>query len=245
MRVKRKILAAVFLIIIALLSTACSIRTAPKPDAESTASIKTDVQQEQPKEQKQEQEQEPEENIDEASAAETAVEADKTVEVEQKSIEEPEKVNEDEGSSLLIEGSGADGQVVMTLEELKAMSEAYVEDDFFSLNSYGTKEYFHFRGVKLKAILDKAGLKDTAATVKFVASDGYEHEITAEQALREDYIDEQNPDKKYPVIIAWHENGKDYDAEKGAPFRLVMGQKEPGDVNKPQWVQNVSRIIIE
>jgi len=81
--------------------------------------------------------------------------------------------------------------------------------------------------------------------VKFVASDGYTVEIAVEEALREDYIDEENPEKKYPVIIAWHENGKDYDLDKGYPFRLVIGQKEPGDVNKPQWVQNIAKIVIE
>lgn len=120
-----------------------------------------------------------------------------------------------------------------------------IEDDFFSLNSYGTKEYFHFRGVKMKAILDKVGLNRNTATVSFIASDGYKQELTLEQALREDYIDEQNPDKKYPVIIAWHENGEDYNAEKGAPFRLVIGQKESGDVNKPLWVQNLAKIIVD
>ncbi|MDD4504617.1 MAG: molybdopterin-dependent oxidoreductase, partial [Clostridiaceae bacterium] len=102
-----------------------------------------------------------------------------------------------------------------------------------------------FKGVKLSAILEKAGLNKNAATLKFIASDGYEYEIAIEQALKEDYIDEQNPDKKYPVIIAWHENGQDYDAAKGAPYRLVIGQKEPGDVNKPQWVQNVVKIIVD
>jgi DMSO/TMAO reductase YedYZ molybdopterin-dependent catalytic subunit len=146
---------------------------------------------------------------------------------------------------LQIEGSGVEKSLKLSLDELKGMKEAYFEDDFFSLNSYGTKEYFHFKGIKLKALLDKAGLKKNASTVKCTASDGYSQEITIEHALREDYIDEQNPDKKYPVIIAWHENGQDYDVNRGAPFRLVLGQKEPGDVNKPQWVMNVVKITID
>lgn len=148
-------------------------------------------------------------------------------------------------ASLQIEGSAIVNPITLSLDELKDMKDYYVEDDFFSLNSYGTKEYFHFKGVKVKAILDKVGVNKDYVTISFIASDGYKKEITLGEALKEDYIDEQNPDKKYPVIIAWHENGKDYDAEKGPPFRLVIGQKEPGDVNKPQWVQNVSKIIIE
>ncbi len=158
---------------------------------------------------------------------------------------EPASAENKDIASLTIEGTGIDKALILSLDDLKEMKESHFEDDFYSLNSYGTKEYFHFKGIKLKAILGKAGLKEDATTVRFVASDGYNMEFSLEQMLKEDYIDEENPDKKYPVIIAWHENGKDYDASKGAPFRLVMGQKEPGDVNKPQWVQNIAKIVID
>ena len=94
-------------------------------------------------------------------------------------------------------------------------------------------------------MLDKAKLKGTAKKVKFVATDGYSQELSAEEALKEDYIDEDNPEKKFPVIIAWHENGKDYDIKKGAPFRVVVGQLEVDDMNKPKWVSNIAKIIVE
>ena len=157
---------------------------------------------------------------------------------------EPAAEKQKDKSSLQLEGSGIEKAVTLTLEELKAMEASLVEADVFSLNSYGTKEYFHFKGVKLSAILQSAGLKKEAAAVTVIASDGYKLELTVEQALREDYIDEQDPGKKYPVIIAWHENGKDYDELEGYPFRLVIGQKEPGDVNKPQWVMNIAKITV-
>lgn len=158
---------------------------------------------------------------------------------------ESANVENNEKTSITIEGTGIGKSLILSLDDLKGMKDYYFEDDFFSLNSYGTKEYFHFKGIKIKALLEKAELKENAEIIKFIASDGYEQEFTIGQALKEDYIDEENPDKKYPVIIAWHENGEDYDIEKGAPFRLVIGQKEPGDVNKPQWVQNVAKIVID
>lgn len=162
-----------------------------------------------------------------------------------KDTEKPSQPKPDDKTLLYIEGTGIENPITLTLDDLKAMQDAYYEDDYFSLNSFGTKEYFHFKGVRIKAVLDKAGLKDSAASISFVASDGYKHEMTVEKALKEDYIDEQDPNKKYPIIIAWHENGNDYDPNRGAPFRLVIGQKEPGDVNKPQWVQNIAKIIID
>lgn len=157
----------------------------------------------------------------------------------------PEAPKKDDSSSMKIEGSGVEKEITLSLDELKAMKDAYFEDDFYSLNSYGTREHFHFKGVKVKAILDQAGLKSTAAKIKFVASDGYAQELSVELALKEDYIDQDNPGKKFPVIIAWHENGKDFDPKKGAPFRLVVGQKEVDDMNKPQWVSNIAKIIVE
>ncbi|NLN47839.1 MAG: molybdopterin-dependent oxidoreductase [Clostridiales bacterium] len=157
----------------------------------------------------------------------------------------PEAPIKDDSSSMKIEGSGVEKEITLSLDELKAMKDAYFEDDFYSLNSYGTREHFHFKGVKVKAILDQAGLKSTAAKIKFVASDGYAQELSVELALKEDYIDQDNLGKKFPVIIAWHENGKDFDPKKGAPFRLVVGQKEVDDMNKPQWVSNIAKIIVE
>jgi|GEM_PF-3543684 len=159
-------------------------------------------------------------------------------------VTEQPPVKEEDKASIQVEGAGIEKSLSLSLEDLKAMEDHIFEDDFFSLNSYGTKEYFHFKGVKLSAVLQEAGLKEGAAAVTVAASDGYKLELTLEQALREDYIDEQDSSKKYPVIIAWQENGSDYDAEAGNPFRLVIGQKEAGDVNKPQWVMNIAKITV-
>lgn len=153
--------------------------------------------------------------------------------------------NEEDKPVIEISGTGVETSIKISLEEMKEMKDYYFEDDFFSLNSFGTTEYFSFKGIRIKGLLEKAKIKEDATSVKFIASDGYEIELSIEEVLKEDYIDEQDPSKKYPVIIAWHENGSDYDEIKGLPFRLVIGQKEPGDVNKPQWVQNIAKIIID
>lgn len=157
----------------------------------------------------------------------------------------PTAVAIEDKTILRVKGTGVEKPVELSLEELKSMKDSTVEADYFSLNSYGTKAYFRFRGVKLSAILGKAGLKDSAEGITVMASDGYKLELTREQALKEDYIDEQDPAKRYPVIIAWNENGQDYDPAEGYPFRLVMGQKEAGDVNKPNWVMNISVITVD
>lgn len=240
---KRKKLLLVFLTIVLTLAfvTACSSAEPAPAAVEAPTESAPAVEQpavEQPVK-------EPESPPAEKAPAEAPVEAPVEVKLaDSQEPKEPSKPKQADATSLVIEGSGIKEPITLTLDELKAMTDAYYEDDYFSLNSYGTKEYFSFKGIKLSAVLENAGIKESAAALRFIASDGYEFEMTVEQALKEDYMDEQNPDKRYPVIIAWHENGKDYDASKGAPFRLVIGQKEPGDVNKPQWVQNIAKITV-
>ncbi len=157
-----------------------------------------------------------------------------------------EKANPAADSFITIEGSGVKNAVELTLGDMQEMTGALVEDDYFSINTYGTEEYFHFKGAWVWAVLEqKAGLKEGAKEVSFVADDGYTVTYTLEEVQREDYIDQQDPEKKYKMILAWEENHEPYDPATGNPFRLVNGQKEPGDVNKPRWVSRIEKIIVE
>jgi DMSO/TMAO reductase YedYZ molybdopterin-dependent catalytic subunit len=146
---------------------------------------------------------------------------------------------------VAIEGPGVTAEVRLSLADLKGMAEALVEDEYFSINTYGTREYFRFKGVWAWAVLQKASLKGDVSKVSFIAEDGYTAEYTLAEVQREDYIDEQNPAARYKMILAWEENGKEYDSAQGNPFRLVIGQKAAGDVNKPSWVRNVKTIRVE
>ena len=91
----------------------------------------------------------------------------------------------------------------------------------------------------------KAKISPNASKITLIATDGYSMEFTVNQVKKLDYIDETNPNKKFPMIIAWEEKGIEYDVADGPPYKLIVGQKEAGDVNKPQWVSNIDRIIVE
>ena len=134
----------------------------------------------------------------------------------------------------------------LTLAELKSMNDIIFEDEFYSLNSFGTTGHTLFKGVKLWSLLEqKAKISPNASKITLIATDGYSMEFTVNQVKKLDYIDETNPEKKFPMIIAWEENGIEYDVADGPPYKLIVGQKEAGDVNKPQWVSNIDRIIVE
>ena len=153
--------------------------------------------------------------------------------------------NQEETNMLKIEGN-VSNPLSLSLEDLKSMEDLIYSGTFYTLNSFGTTEYTDFTGVKLWNLLkEKALISEEATGIQVVAVDGYSMEFTVEQIKRNDYIDETNQDLKLPVIIAWKENGEEYKPEDGPPYKLVIGQKEPGDVNKPQWVRDIDKIIVE
>jgi DMSO/TMAO reductase YedYZ molybdopterin-dependent catalytic subunit len=152
----------------------------------------------------------------------------------------------DDAYTVEITGSGVAAPVQVSLKQMKEMEAGLVEANYFSLNTYGTKEYTDFRGVWLWHLLqESAGLTESARTVTLTAEDGYQVSFTLEEVKREDYIDEQDLAAAYKMIIAWEQAGEAFDPEKGNPFQLVVGQREPGDVNKPYWVRNISTIEVE
>ncbi len=185
-----------------------------------------------------------EESLLQENNAQTIPEPPKT-EDEYTSAENQENSEALDTVTLKIEGL-ADKHLAVSLDELKAMRDMIYEADFYSLNSFGTTGYTHFKGVNLWSLLESNSLiSDESSKVLVVAEDGYKMEFTIEQVKRQDYIDETNPDAKHPMIIAWEENGEEYSSKEGSPFKLVVGQKEAGDVNKPQWVSNIDKIVIE
>ncbi len=174
---------------------------------------------------------------------EVQTDAENTIEGEDS--EEPLTVDQaDDENALKIQGL-AENELSLSLDELKAMNDIIFEADFYSLNNFGTTGYTHFKGVKLWDLLEsKALMKPEASKISITAQDGYSMDFTLEQVKME-YMDETNPDNKYPMIIAWEENGQEYSTDEGAPYKLVVGQKEAGDINKPQWVSNIDIVVIE
>lgn len=137
-------------------------------------------------------------------------------------------------------------EMVVTLDELKSLDDIIVEEDFSSKNNFGTAEQTNFKGVNLWYLLKNyAGIDAGASSVTVIAIDGYIMKFTIDQVMKQDYINESEPEKKLPIIIAWEENGIEYDPKVGPPYQLVVGQIGPGDFNKFQWVRNIDSIIVE
>ncbi len=158
--------------------------------------------------------------------------------------EKPDAQEKPTGPYIDVESGGE--VLYLSLENMKSESKWAFSADYYWLNSFGSTGHTNFRGIKLwSALTDLGVVSDNSQCIKVIASDGYSMQFTAEQIRKTDYIDETNNSVKLPVIIAWEEDGKAYSGSDGAPFKIIIGQTEPGDVNKPQWVSKIQKIIIE
>lgn len=152
---------------------------------------------------------------------------------------------EEETNTLKVEGK-VENELQLSLDDLKEMDDIIFQGDFYSLNNFGTTAHTNFKGINLWMLLEKEAKISTEATkVTVIATDGYKMEFTIEEVKRQDYIDETDEEVKLPIIIAWERNGEEYDSLEGPPFKLIIGQREPGDINKPQWVSNIDKITVE
>ncbi|MCF6461605.1 molybdopterin-dependent oxidoreductase [Clostridium sp. Cult3] len=248
----------IILLVISISLSGCGSKKEEKEDIvniereQETMNEETDEQEiteeeshmeEETEEEKEEQEEEVEEKDD---TVEKAPQKSNTSSAKKETAKSSEKEKTEEtANTLKIEGN-VGNKLSLSLNELKAMENIIFSGEYYSINNFGTTNHTKFKGVNLWALLEqKAKVSSAATKVSIVAIDGYKMEFTIEQVKRQDYIDETNPDIKLPIIIAWEENGEEYDSEEGPPFKLVVGQKEAGDVNKPQWVSNIDKIIVE
>ncbi len=77
----------------------------------------------------------------------------------------------------------------------------------------GWDEHLLFEGVRLKDILDMAGVKPEAKTVIFFAEDGYSSSLSLKFVLERD------------LLLAAKINGRVLDAKRGFPFQVVAESK--------------------
>lgn len=163
-----------------------------------------------------------------------------------KSVNQAHRANQ---AKISITGPGIEASQEFTLKELQQMKDILVSANYFSRGAekpgWGKTAHTAFSGVLLYELLaDYGGLKADATQVKIIAEDNYTQVFSIED-IQADYIDETDSRQKLRMIIAWSQDGQEYDANIGAPFRLVMGQQFPGDYNRQKWVHQIAQIVVK
>ena len=115
-----------------------------------------------------------------------------------------------------------------TLEEIKAMESVEVMRTLKCIGDpIGTEQMGNasWKGVRLRDIIQKAGVNEKAKVVVFRCADTYHTAIPLEDALHED------------TILAYQMNGETLPTEHGFPVRLL----NPGHygTKNPKWIVNI------
>ncbi|HHT63958.1 MAG TPA: hypothetical protein GXZ75_09800 [Clostridia bacterium] len=86
-------------------------------------------------------------------------------------------------TSLEITGDGVTTPVKFTLDELKEMEQ--YQHVYSTVNTWPTKRWYTASGVKLRELLDLAGIKEEATQIKFISTDGYDVTLTTKELLKD------------------------------------------------------------
>ncbi|AGK99880.1 S-layer homology domain-containing protein [Desulfoscipio gibsoniae] len=107
----------------------------------------------------------------------------KTVNHEFTLVVEADGVPYDEEVVLTIKGDGVTNPGEFTLSQLEGMQQhQYV---YSVINTWPSKKWYVGKGVKVKDLLDEAGVKGNARQIRFSSSDGYYMTLTVQELLEE------------------------------------------------------------
>ena len=103
-----------------------------------------------------------------------------------------------------------DHKTVLTFADLAAMPKTHLTRDFQCVTGWRVPQV-RWAGVRLRDVLDRAGIHPEARAVRFVSFDGaYTESLTLAQARRSD------------VLVAYELEGEALSSEHGGPARLYI-----------------------
>ena len=160
-------------------------------------------------------------------------------------LTEPEEAPE--GTVLSIYGDGVEKQTNYTLEDLMDMKEGYRELKYSTTNNWPSFKHMSGNGISLIYLLKEAGILDTAKSLVFISTDGYQAILPKEQVFSVQYsysehsVNGSSGENEIEPIIAW-----EWGDDKTYPenMRPIFGQVGPYEVNTASSVKDLYRIEV-
>jgi hypothetical protein len=161
------------------------------------------------------------------------------------------KLQDFKPGTLTIRGDGVEDQVSYTMDQLMEMAEATVEECYSTLNNVGTKKYYVGKGIKLSYLLQKAGIREDAQSIKIIGFDGYTAVFTRQQLEQKRYYyprlmeGSEEEAREVPAILAWEymEGEQDLSKARSGKLCLLLGQSTLNNVVVPAYVKDI--VLIE
>lgn len=154
--------------------------------------------------------------------------------------------------AITISGDGIQGEQVYTLSELAALEEGRFAAVYSVINNWPTCGTYVGEGITLSAILELAGVYDTAQTITIGSYDGYRASFTRDQLLEAEQF--YYPDcgssgegavTVLPIIAYnWKQGGTDLEQARADAPCLIVGQTDYLQHNNPVFVEGVTYITV-
>lgn len=173
----------------------------------------------------------------------------------------PATANAEPSQSIEITGDGVNKPSTFSIEQLHEMEQ--YQHLYSTINTWPTKRWYAAKGIKLRDLLNSAGIKAEARLIKFISNDGYSVTLTVQELLK---------DKRYyfPRLMDNHPSdgsipGSPADAEEVEPILaiesaegstnfsemndmnsllLVIGQRAVTEQTNPLFLKYVSKIEV-
>ncbi len=160
---------------------------------------------------------------------------------------------------LTITGSGVAEEVKLTLEELQKMKQ--YQQVYSAINTWPTKKWYVGEGVKLRELLDLAGMRGNHGLIKFTANDGFTVTLTVKELLSDtryyfpNFMNDveghipgssagaQAVEPIVALLSAEGTNSPGYMNDLNTPL-LMLGQRAVTEQNGQLFVKNLNKIEV-
>lgn len=159
----------------------------------------------------------------------------------------------DSAKAVVITGNGVKQAGRMTLQDMMDLPDARTEHIYSIINNWPSRKKFAARGIKVRAVLNAAGIRDEAQGITFKGEDGYECSFTRAQLLETPRyyfpgIMEGDPAGAEPVepIIAYQykENSDNLSEARADSLCLIIPQANINEQTNHTFVKGISEIRV-
>lgn len=156
----------------------------------------------------------------------------------------------EENEILTITGDGVVNPMTFSRSELESMQSEMIDSLYSSKNNWPSNKKLAARGVSLKAILEKAGVKSEAKMITVKAFDGYKQVFTCKELLQDEryYFPKLDQDSEVgaqivETMIALKQGNTLSDMEDEY-MKLCLGQRTMQEQTFPSFVKYVDEIEV-
>jgi hypothetical protein len=139
---------------------------------------------------------------------------------------------------LTITGDGVSTEKKYTLKQLQDKKQ--YQQVYSAINTWPSKKWYVGKGVKLKDLLDEAGMKSSARLITFTASDGFRRTLTVQELLN-------TPRYCFPNFMGDGQDGNGHIPGSSAgkvQVDVILGLESAEGTDDPSYMNSLNALLL-